>query len=81
MSSNSQALTLLARERPDAVLLDCGLTDGRATTVAEALQGAGVPFAVMTGEAADGLTEAAFATAPRIAKPVLGMLWFAWCAS
>jgi hypothetical protein len=35
----------------------------------EALQGAKIPFAVLTGEAADGWTEAAFATAPRIAKP------------
>jgi hypothetical protein len=51
------------------VLLDGGLTDGRATPVAEVLQGAKIPLAILTGAAADGLTEAAFATAPRIAKP------------
>ena len=69
VSSNSKALAFLSREQPDAVLLDCELSDGRATPVVQALQSAGIPFAVMTGEAVDGLTEVTFKIAPRLLKP------------
>ena len=55
VASIADALATLKADRPDAVLLDLGLTDGRATPVAEALASAGVPFAVMTGFDAMGL--------------------------
>ena len=69
VSSNCEALALLARERPDTMQLDGTLIDGRATPVAAALRSIGVSFAVLTGQAADDLTEVAFAAAPWIAKP------------
>src|SRR5689334_8220047 len=47
-ASVAQALALVARERPDAALLDVALLDGNAAPAAEALRSAGVPFVLLT---------------------------------
>ena len=67
-ASIAGALATLKVDRPDAVLLDLGLTDGRATPVAEALAAGGVPFALLTGYAEADL-EGALAPVPLLAKP------------
>ena len=68
LASIAGALATLKTERPDAVLLDLGLADGRATPVAEALAAGGVPFALLTGYAETDL-EGALASVPLLAKP------------
>jgi CheY-like chemotaxis protein len=68
-ASVADTLDLLARERPDAALLDVKLLDGPATPVAEACAVLGVPFALATGYDGDGLPEPALSAAPRLAKP------------
>ena len=47
--SVADALALLARERPDAAILDVRLLDGLVTPVAELLVSVGVPFLLVTG--------------------------------
>jgi CheY-like chemotaxis protein len=63
------ALAILGAERPDVALLDVNLADGSAAPVAEALAIAGVPFAVMTGDDAGRIGEAALRGAPHLGKP------------
>ena len=65
----TDALGLLRRTRPDAALLDVHLGDGRVTPAAEALAGAGVPFALVTGYDEIALDEPVLRDAPRLAKP------------
>jgi CheY-like chemotaxis protein len=69
-ASAAEALALLARERPDAALLDAGLPggDGGAGAVAAALAAASVPFAVVTGYDRAALAPALRA-APYLGKP------------
>jgi CheY-like chemotaxis protein len=69
VESIQSALAVLAQERPDAVLLDVSLLDGRAAPVAVVLMDAAVPFALMTAYGEGELDDSCFAAAPRIAKP------------
>jgi CheY-like chemotaxis protein len=62
------ALELLRGRKPDAALLDYGLSDGSVARVTEALSASGVPFALATGLAEYDLP-ADLAAAPRLAKP------------
>src|SRR3954447_5360707 len=59
----ADTLGVLARERPDAALLD-----GPATAVAEACAARGVPFALVTGYDTGAITEPALSAAPRLGK-------------
>jgi DNA-binding response OmpR family regulator len=68
-ASAADTLALLARERPDAVLLDVELLDGPATPVAEACAARGVPFALATGYGEGEIAAPALAAAPRLGKP------------
>ena len=54
---------------PDAALLDVNLRGELVTPVARALAGLGVPFALVTAYAADGLDEPLLRAAPRVGKP------------
>src|SRR4051794_23983521 len=66
----ADTLGVLARERPDAALLDVELLDGPATAVAEACAARGVPFALVTGYDTGAITEPALSAAPRLGKPL-----------
>ena len=59
---------MLARERPDAALLDVELLDGPAT--AEACAARRVPLALVTGYDTEAITEPALSAAPRLGKPL-----------
>jgi DNA-binding NtrC family response regulator len=67
-ASIAEALAALELKRPDAVLLDIELADGRATLVAQALASQSIPFAVLTGQAKADL-EGALANPPILSKP------------
>lgn len=67
--SVADAMSLLEERRPDLALLDAELADGSAAPVAAHLRAMGVPFAVVTGHAADGLPEAVLREAPCLVKP------------
>ena len=68
--SVGRALALLAdgSPPPDAALLDANLGGEAVTPVALALAGRGVPFALVTAYAADGL-DGPLRAAPRVGKP------------
>jgi DNA-binding NtrC family response regulator len=65
-----RALTLLDRERPDAVILDVNLDGQTAIPVAAALNARGVPFVLATGYGNAQACEPELKGAPRIDKPV-----------
>ena len=68
--SVEEALALLRDGAPpDAALLDVNLRGEPVTPVARALAGLGVPFALVTAYAADGLDEPLLRAAPRVGKP------------
>jgi CheY-like chemotaxis protein len=67
--SVAEALALLGRERPDAVLLDLELLDGLAAPVAASLATMGVPFVLAVPDGADA-EHPAFSHAPRLRKPI-----------
>lgn len=69
-SSVGQALAVLDQEQPDIALLDVNLRGERATPVAAALQGRGVPFVLITGYSEAQLSEPELRNAPRVDKPV-----------
>jgi len=62
------ATDLVSRARYDAVLLDVDLGGAATTAIAEALNGRGVPFVVVTGSGREKLPPA-FQAAPYIPKP------------
>lgn len=65
-----EALALIARERPEAAILDLTLHGERTTAVAEALTARRVPFVVMTGYGAEHVPdETVLQQAPRLGKP------------
>lgn len=70
-TSEAAALDAIAREAPDAALLDVNLGSGTSSArVAETLDGLGVPFAFLTGYARLGdRLDARFRDRPRIGKP------------
>jgi DNA-binding response OmpR family regulator len=63
-----QALALLGRERPDAVVLDLNLAGEASTPVADELMARGIPYVIATGYGASGLP-AAHRHATVLAKP------------
>lgn len=50
-----EAMALLARERPDAVVLDLNLAGETSTPVADVLAQRGIPYVIATGYGASGL--------------------------
>ena len=50
-----EALSLLQRERPDAVVLDLNLAGETSTPVADELAARGIPYVIATGYGASGL--------------------------
>lgn len=52
-----EALRLLERERPDAVVLDLNLAGETSTPVADALAARGIPYVIATGYGAAGLPD------------------------
>lgn len=68
-SSVADALSLLRQEQPDLALIDAELADGSAAPVATRLREMGVPFAVVTGHAAEDLSDTALRSAPCLLKP------------
>ncbi len=68
-ASGQSAIDLLSRERPHAALLDVSLLDGSSVRVARELETCGVPYAVLTGHAADSLP-IELRAAPYLEKPI-----------
>ncbi|WP_270938710.1 response regulator [Falsiroseomonas oryzae] len=63
-----EAMSLLARERPDAVVLDLNLAGETSTPVADELAARGIPYVIATGYGASGLP-AGHQDAMVLAKP------------
>jgi CheY-like chemotaxis protein len=63
-----EALSLLSRERPDAVVLDLNLAGETSTPVADVLAQRGIPYVIATGYGASGLP-AGHQDAMVLAKP------------
>jgi DNA-binding response OmpR family regulator len=63
-----EALALLGRETPDAVVLDLNLAGETSTPVADALAARGIPYVIATGYGASGLP-AGHQNAMVLAKP------------
>jgi DNA-binding response OmpR family regulator len=63
-----EAMSLLARERPDAVVLDLNLAGETSTPVADALAARGIPYVIATGYGVSGLP-AGHQDAMVLAKP------------
>jgi CheY-like chemotaxis protein len=63
-----EALSLLAGERPDAVVLDLNLAGETSTPVADMLAQRGIPYVIATGYGASGLP-AGHQDAMVLAKP------------
>lgn len=62
---------LLARQRPDAAVLDVGLRNEMVTPLAHTLQAMGVPFLVATGYSHAALqNDSLLSNAPALEKPV-----------
>jgi len=64
----AEALSLLAKETPDAALLDVNLGNEVSYPVAVALNAAGIPYIFITGYGATGLSRE-FCERPVLAKP------------
>jgi CheY-like chemotaxis protein len=69
VGSVAKALELIAARAPDFALLDVGLMREKSFAVAERLGELKIPFAFVTGYAADVRLPAAFADRPRLPKP------------
>lgn len=65
----AQALALIAERLPDSALLDVGLMNEKSFAIAERLDALKIPFAFVTGYAAEFGLPAAFAGRPRLSKP------------
>jgi DNA-binding response OmpR family regulator len=68
-SSNGDCLEVLARQRPDVVVLDAQLLDGLAYPAAGALRAVGIPFVMVSGLDDVQLDGPIFGGMPRVAKP------------
>jgi CheY-like chemotaxis protein len=66
----SEAISLIASERLDAVLLDANLGGTSSDPIATELAARGIPFVVVTGYGDLKLPGAALQAAPRVTKPV-----------
>ena len=67
--SVARALSMIADRAPDFALLDVGLVREKSFAIAERLAELNIPFAFVTGYAADVVVPAAFADRPRLPKP------------
>jgi CheY-like chemotaxis protein len=67
--SVAAALSLVQQARPDLALLDAELADGSVAPLATLLRRMEVPFAVVTGHAAEDLAEEVLRDAPCLLKP------------
>lgn len=66
--TGQSAMDLMSRQQPHVALLDVSLLDGSSVRLARQLETCGVPYAVLTGHAADSLpTE--LQAAPYLEKP------------
>ena len=65
----SRALEMIADRAPDFALLDVGLVREKSFAVAERLDELQIPFAFVTGYAAEVGLPAAYAHTPRLPKP------------
>jgi CheY-like chemotaxis protein len=65
----TRALQLIEERAPDFVLLDIGLVREKSFAVADRLESLGIPFAFVTGYAADVALPAGLAKKPRLPKP------------
>jgi CheY-like chemotaxis protein len=68
-ASVTRALQLIDERPPSFALLDIGLVREKSFAVAERLDALEIPFAFVTGYAADIELPAAFAQKPRLPKP------------
>ena len=68
--SITQALRVLADERPDAAVLDVNLQGERVTPVAAALRERGIPFVLVSGYGRERLQEEPLQGAAYLRKPV-----------
>jgi CheY-like chemotaxis protein len=68
-SSVAKALQMIADRAPDFALLDVGLVREKSFAIAERLDALNIPFAFVTGYAAEVKVPAAFSSRPRLPKP------------
>jgi CheY-like chemotaxis protein len=68
-SSVAAALRMIEQRVPDFALLDVSLISENSLAVAERLEALKIPYAFVTGYAADVKLPAAFADRPRLPKP------------
>jgi CheY-like chemotaxis protein len=68
-ASVAKALRLIADRAPDFALLDVGLVRETSFAIAERLEALKIPFAFVTGYAAEVGVPAAFSDRPRLPKP------------
>jgi DNA-binding response OmpR family regulator len=69
-TSCAAALASLARQTPDAAILDVELIDGPCVALAEALREKRIPFLILTGHGSDPSYNGAFSGAPWLGKPM-----------
>jgi CheY-like chemotaxis protein len=67
--SVAKALAMIADRAPDFALLDVGLVREKSFAIAERLAALKIPFAFVTGYAAEVKAPAAFSDRPRLPKP------------
>lgn len=68
-ASVARALKMIADRAPDFALLDVGLVREKSFAIAERLDALNIPFAFVTGYAAEVGVPAAFSDRPRLPKP------------
>jgi len=68
-SSVARALQMIADRAPDFALLDVGLVREKSFAIAERLDALKIPFAFVTGYAAEVKVPAPFSNRPRLPKP------------
>jgi len=68
-STVAQAMVGIEQDQPDIVVLDRNLDGDRTTSVAEKLNGLGIPYLVLTGYVEGVADEPAMADAPCLQKP------------
>jgi CheY-like chemotaxis protein len=70
VSREAQALKLLERDRPDAVVLDLNLNGKLPTDLVDALVARQVPFVIVTGYSKRQFDSPGLQGAPRLDKPI-----------
>ena len=68
-ASVAKALQMITDRAPDFALLDVGLVREKSFAIAERLDALNIPFAFVTGYAAEVAVPAAFVDRPRLPKP------------